>query len=47
MSKRKDKEGKIEFVLASNELIEFCHDEVAALAAKMGEFNQLKNKPIT
>lgn len=43
MPKKKDG-PKIEIVLASEELIAFCHDEIAALTSKMGEFNQQKKK---
>ena len=44
MTEKKNHGGKIEFILETNELIEFCHNEVVALAAKMGEFNKLKKK---
>ncbi len=35
-------EAKIVFELRQEELIEFCHNEIVALADKMAEFNKLK-----
>lgn len=35
---KKKPEGRIEIVLKCPELIDFCNDEIVALANKMGKF---------
>jgi hypothetical protein len=40
----KKQNAKVEFVLTSEEMINFCHDEIVALAAKMAEFGKRQER---